>query len=228
MTMFLFEDFSEPILNRIIFYLNFTDLARMAEAVPWLKKYILKDLRLKYFLQRVVLTEFNRSQEDILLNYGRITIFDIRSILRYLRLFGGSMEMIVFRNDRVFEQDSLKVFEYIHKYAINIKRLHLEKVVYDLMRNEALVFKNVTCLCFSNCVISKSLCNLQFHFPNITAIRLYGENRIEDINNFIKEYPLISSISLNDLSVKSKYVAILKNLNSQMIVEYNVPFFFYG
>lgn len=226
MVMYL-DELPTEILFRVCSFLSFANLARLADCGPVLKTIILNDFRLTYLPERVIFEGFNRGGEDMTYCHGRLIITDIRTMLRYLRLFGDSIKSLVFKNANVFEQDALLVFKYIRQYAIYVENLRLDRVIYDLGRVCTPDFSSVESITLLNCVVSKSFCNLRVFFPNLQRINICGDNKFEDMSKFIEEYPRVGFMCLNNISIKSEYVRILRDLNPQMEISFNTPFYKY-
>lgn len=194
----------------IIFsHLDFLDLLNVADSTIFLREMVLSYPELKFDNTMVVLTNFGKGKQLILSpSFPRrnsvIYINNLEVILNSLRLFGSLFKHLELSDYDALSKEIIPIYRHINKYCINLVRMDLCYLNFDINRAFIRKFKSVRMVVFVTSVIGWRLCQLSHWFPNLTELAFLYENSIRNPNAVMKKYPNLEKLTIYESSIPAK------------------------
>lgn len=213
-------DLPVEILRKILSFLEKGELIVLADVNQLMRNIVKTDVELESVVRSVAFGSIDSEGTSTQMLLNHIEIYGLRLILRFIRIFGEEIEILFISNKGAYEQMCLRVMRQVEKYATNVRVLGLHDVCYDLSRGFSRSFKTVKELTFKRCTISRSLCSISLHFPNLEKLRFFSVNCFESTSRIMNVYPNLREIFIAEDTMVLEQVVKFSELNSRVRVFY--------
>lgn len=207
------NDLPIEMVGHILSFLSMEDLLNVGDTNKRLRDIVLQDYRINFDTMCVFLNDFDIQEQEIYILKDAVKIYGVKYILKFVRLFGLRIKILTINSWGAFEFRFRRVFKYINRYCVSLKRINFISLTYDISCRSTKPFKTVEALSFKDCTVCTKLCNVCHWFPRLKEFDLIGINRFERGFRIVKRYPFLERMLIHEDSRFDFYVSDLQALN---------------
>lgn len=214
------ENMPFELLLPIFHLLNITELFVLGEANKHLLEGARASSQMEFGNKCVYLSQFNSRNNSLLdCSIRSIRLSGLTYIIRFLRLFGDRVRILVVDFEDSTEEQVLTFFTYLNRYCHNLEELALINLEFSVGRALKKPFSNLKVLTFKKCKISSRLNNFVKWFPNIEYLYLFEKNAIENMSLILIPYKCLINAVISNLTMDETSLNALQVLNRSLFVK---------